>query len=57
MWKLGEGGYIVRRTDTSYVVTGLDGAQTELADLAELIAFADAVYDRVWTGQKTTPSA
>jgi hypothetical protein len=57
IWKLEQGGYAVRRTTTGYVVTAPDGTQTELDDLAALIAFADAVYDWVWTGRRITPSA
>lgn len=57
MWKLGEGGYTVQQAGRAYIATDQHGAQTELADLAALIAFADAVYDRVWTGRRITPSA
>jgi len=57
IWKLSEGGYTVALADTNYVVIAPSGAQTELVDLAALIAFADAMYDRVWTGRKITPSA
>jgi hypothetical protein len=57
VWKLSEGGYTVRQAGGGYIATDQHGAQTELADLAALIAFADAVYDRVWSRRKTTPSA
>jgi hypothetical protein len=30
---------------------------TELDDLAQLVAFADAIYADHWTGRKITPSA
>jgi hypothetical protein len=29
----------------------------ELDDLAQLVAFAEAVYERVWTSRPITPSA
>jgi hypothetical protein len=57
VWKLSQGGYTVARAGAGYIVTGADGTPTALADLAALVAFADAVYDRVWTGRKITPSA
>lgn len=57
VWKLEQGSYTVRREGTSYVVTAPDGAESTVDDLAGLVAFADAVYDRVWTGRKITPSA
>ncbi len=56
VWKLSEGGHIVRQAGSGYSATDQHGTQTELADLAALIAFADAVYDRVWTGRRITPS-
>jgi len=56
-WKLNEGGYIVRKAGAGYIVTGPDGAESTVDDLAALVAIADAVYDRVWTGRKITPSA
>jgi hypothetical protein len=49
--------YAVRRAGVGYVVTAPDGAESTVDDLAGLVAFANAVYDRVWTGQKITPSA
>ena len=57
IWKLEQGGYAVVRAGTGYVVTSTDDAETSADDLAALIAFADAVYDQVWTGRRITPSA
>jgi hypothetical protein len=57
IWKLEQGGYMVRRVDGGYLVSAADGAETALDDLAALVAFADTVYDRLWTGRKITPSA
>lgn len=57
VWKLEQGGYAVARAGTGYDVTAPDSATTSADDLTALVAFADAVYDRVWTGQKITPSA
>jgi hypothetical protein len=56
VWKLAQGGEQVRRQGDTYLVTSADQAE-EIEDLAQLIAFAEAVYDRVWTGRKITPSA
>jgi hypothetical protein len=57
MWKLSEGGYSVRKDGQGYIVTGPGGAEMTLVDLATLIEYANAVYERVWTGGKITPSA
>lgn len=57
IWKLEQASYAVRSEDNGYVVTGPDGAETVVADLVVLVEFADAVYERVWTGWKITPSA
>jgi hypothetical protein len=57
IWKLEQGGYTVRRVGTGYVVAAPDGDESTMDDLAGLVALADAVYDRVWTGRKITPSA
>jgi hypothetical protein len=57
IWKLEQGSYTVRREGAGYVVTGPDGVEITLDDLAALVALADTVYDRVWTGRKITPSA
>jgi len=57
VWKLDEGGYIVRRAGVGYVVTDPDGAESTVDDLAALVAFADAVYEWVWIGRRITPSA
>jgi hypothetical protein len=57
IWKLEQGSYMVRRAGAGYVVTGPDGAESTVDDLAALVEIADAVYDRVWTGRRITPSA
>lgn len=57
IWKLEQGSYTVRREGVGYVVAAPDGTDSTVDDLAALVAFADAVYDRVWTGRKITPSA
>lgn len=56
IWKLEQAGYRAQRTDGGYLVTTSERAD-ELEDLAALVAYADAVYERVWTGRKLTPSA
>jgi len=40
-----------------YLVTNHEQAEEEIEDLAQLVVFAEAVYKRVWTGRKITPSA
>ena len=57
IWKLEQGGYTMRRDGAGYVVTGPAGAESTVADLAALVFFADAVYDRVWTQRTITRSA
>jgi hypothetical protein len=57
IWKLEQGSYTVRREGAGYVVTGPDDAEATVDDLAALVEIADAVYERVWTGRKITPSA
>ena len=57
IWKLSEGGYTVRPEGSAYIVASADGAETTLTDLDTLIEYANAVYERVWTGRKITPSA
>jgi hypothetical protein len=57
IWKLEQGSYTVHRAGAGYIVTAPDGAESMVDDLAALVAFADAVYDRVWTGRRITPSA
>jgi hypothetical protein len=42
--------------DGRYLVTALNSSD-ELNNLAQLLTFAEAVYDRIWTGRKITPSA
>jgi hypothetical protein len=55
-WKLEQGGYHVTKRDDGYLLTSPESI-TELDTLAELVTFADAVYERVWTGRTITPSA
>jgi hypothetical protein len=55
-WKLEQGGYHVTKRDNGYLLTTAESI-TELDTLAELVAFAEAVYERVWTGRTITPSA
>ena len=56
IWKLEQAGYRVRRQAGRYLVTTAESV-TELDDLAQLVAFADAIYADHWTGRKITPSA
>jgi hypothetical protein len=56
IWKLEQGGYRVERQDQRYIVTNAESSD-ELDDLAQLVAFAEAVYERVWTSRRITPSA
>lgn len=56
VWKLEQAGYTVRRDAGRYLVTNNERAD-ELQDLASLAEYAEAVYERVWTGRKITPSA
>jgi hypothetical protein len=57
IWKLEQGSYTVRKDGEDYIVLDSGGAETTLVDLAALIEYADAVYERVWVGRKITPSA
>ena len=56
IWKLEQAGYRVRREAGRYLVTTPESA-AELSDLAQLSAFADAIYADHWTSGKITPSA
>ena len=56
VWKLEQAGYRVQRQADRDLVTTPESV-TELHDLAELAAFADAVYAEHWNGRKITPSA
>ena len=56
IWKLEQAGYHVQRQAGRYLVTTAESV-TELDDLAQLAAFADAIYADHWTGRKITPSA
>lgn len=57
VWKLEQGGYTVRKEVQGYIVTNSDGVESTLLDLTTLIEYANAVYERVWTKRKITPSA
>jgi hypothetical protein len=56
IWKLEQAGYSVTSAGAGYIVTGPD-TTTTLDDLAALVALAEVVYERVWTGRMITPSA
>jgi hypothetical protein len=56
VWKLEQAGYRVQRQARRYLVTTAESV-TELHDLAQLMAFADAIYADHWIGRKITPSA
>jgi hypothetical protein len=56
VWKLNQAGCRVRRQAGRYLLTTTESV-TELDDLAELAAFADALYADHWTGRRITPSA
>jgi len=56
IWKRAQGGYHVAQQNGHYLVTSADQAE-EIEDLAQLVAFGEAVYERVWTGRQITPSA
>jgi hypothetical protein len=56
IWKLEQASYRVRQQAGRYMVTTAESV-TELHDLAQLVAFADAIYANHWTGRKITPSA
>ena len=57
LWKLSQATYAVRKDGAGYLVTSPDGTEAALDDLAALVAFADAIYERVWTKRRITPSA
>ena len=56
IWKLEQAGYTVTGQAAGYCVTGPERTD-ELDSLAALVAYADVVYERIWTGQRVTPSA
>jgi hypothetical protein len=56
VWKLHQAGECVRRQAGRYLVTTPESV-TELDDVMQLAAFADAIYADHWTGRKITPSA
>jgi hypothetical protein len=56
IWKLEQAGYRVEHQGSGYRL--ISAEQIDLTfDLAQLAAFADAVYERVWTNRRITPSA
>ena len=56
VWKLEQSGYRVRKQAEGYLVTTSESV-TELDDLVQLAAFADAIYADHWVGRTITPSA
>ncbi len=56
VWKLDQAGYRVRKPAGSYLVTTSESV-TELDDLVQLAAFADAIDANHWIGRTLTPSA
>jgi hypothetical protein len=56
VWKVEQASYRVTKRGNGYLLTTPESI-TQLDTLAELVAFAEAVYERVWTGRKITPSA
>jgi hypothetical protein len=56
IWKLEQAGYRVERRAGRYLLTSPERAD-EIDDLASLAEYADAVYERVWTGHKIIPTA
>ena len=56
IWKLEQAGYRVRKHARGYLVT-MSESVTELDDLVQLAAFADAIYADHWIGRTITPSA
>jgi hypothetical protein len=55
VWKLEQAGYRIRRQAGRYLVTTPESV-TELDDVMQLAAFADAIYAAHWIGRKITPS-
>jgi hypothetical protein len=56
IWKLEQAGYRVQKQTEGYLVTTSESI-TELDDLVQLAAFADAIYANYWVGHTITPSA
>jgi hypothetical protein len=56
IWKLEQAGYRVQKQARAYLVTTSESI-TELDDLVQLAAFADAIYAEHWVGRTITPSA
>ena len=56
IWKLEQAGYRVRKQAEGYLVTTFESV-TELDNLVELAAFADAIYADHWIRRTITPSA
>ncbi len=56
VWKLEQAGYRVRKQGEGYLVTTSESV-TELDDLVQLAALADAIYANHWIGRTITPSA
>jgi hypothetical protein len=56
IWKLSQASYRVTKQGGGYLLTTPESI-TEIESLTELVAFANAIYERVWVGRKITPSA
>ena len=56
IWKLEQAGYHVQKQARAYLVTSSESI-TELDDLVQLAAFADAIYADHWIRRTITPSA
>ena len=56
IWKREQAGYRVRKQARAYLVTTSESI-TELDDLVQLAAFADAIYADHWIRRTITPSA
>jgi hypothetical protein len=57
IWKLEQAGDLVERGSNGGYLVISDNHVDELNDLTALVAHAEAVYERVWTGRRVTPSA
>lgn len=54
--KLEQVSYRTTRQGDSYLLTTAESI-TEINTLADLVVFADAVYEHVWAGRRIMPSA
>ena len=56
IWKVEQAGYRVQKHAGGYLVTTSESV-TELDDLVQLAAFAEAIYADHWIRRTITPSA